>query len=107
MAAEGVDVVLVARTAADLEAVRVKIVGEHNVAVRYYAIDLCDSKNVHRLAAECADIDILVNHAGAILGGNIRADRRGALAPGLRPPKAPKSLKTSRCRLPIREQNRR
>ena len=99
MAAEGVDVVLVARTAADLEAVRVKIVGEHNVAVRYYAIDLCDSKNVHRLAAECADIDILVNHAGAILGGNIRADRRGALAPGLGPPKAPKSLETSRCPL--------
>jgi len=55
--------------------------------------------NVDRLAAECADIDILVNTAGAILGGNIRADRRGALAPGLGPPKAPKSLETSRCPL--------
>lgn len=71
LAAEGVDVVLVSRTAADLEAVRAKIAGEHNVAVRYYALDLSDSSNVDRLAAECPDIDILVNNAGAIPGGNI------------------------------------
>ncbi|HVC54826.1 MAG TPA: SDR family oxidoreductase [Stellaceae bacterium] len=71
LAEEGVDVVLVSRTAADLEAVRAKIAGEHNVAVRYYALDLADSKNVDRLAAECPDIDILVNNAGAIPGGNI------------------------------------
>src|SRR5947208_17078341 len=72
LAEEGVDVVLVARTAADLEAVRAKIAGEHNVAVRYYALDLSDSKSVDRLAAECADIDILVNNAGAIPGGDIQ-----------------------------------
>src|SRR5712664_498674 len=71
LAEEGVDIVLVSRTAADLEAVRAKIAGEHNVAVRYYALDLSDSKNVDRLAAECADTDILVNNAGAIPGGNI------------------------------------
>ena len=71
LAEEGVDIVLVSRTAADLEAVRAKIAGEHNVAVRYYALDLSDSKNVDRLAAECPDIDILVNNAGAIPGGNI------------------------------------
>ena len=71
LAEEGVDVVLVSRTAADLEAVRAKIAGEHNVAVRYYALDLADSRNVDRLAAECPDIDILVNNAGAIPGGNI------------------------------------
>jgi 3-oxoacyl-[acyl-carrier protein] reductase len=40
LAEEGVDIVLVSRTAADLEAVRAKIAGEHNVAVRYYALDL-------------------------------------------------------------------
>ena len=70
-ASEGVDIVLVSRTAADLEAARAKIAAEHNVAARYYALDLGDSKNVDRLAAECADIDILVNNAGAIPGGNI------------------------------------
>jgi NAD(P)-dependent dehydrogenase (short-subunit alcohol dehydrogenase family) len=71
LAEEGVDLVLVSRTAADLEAVRAKIAGEHNVAVRYYALDLSDSKNVDRLAAECADTDILINNAGAIPGGTI------------------------------------
>src|SRR6202166_1826730 len=71
LAEEGCDIVLVSRTAADLEAVRGKIAGEHNVAVRYYALDLSDSKNVDRLAAECADTDLLVNNAGAIPGGNI------------------------------------
>jgi 3-oxoacyl-[acyl-carrier protein] reductase len=71
LAEEGCDVVLVSRTAADLEAVRAKIAGEHNVAVRYYAVDLADSKNVDMLAAECPDIDILVNNAGAIPGGDI------------------------------------
>src|SRR5436853_3882981 len=72
LAEEGCDIVLVSRTAADLEAVRAKIAGEHNVAVRYYALDLSDSKSVDRLAAECADIDILVNNAGAIPGGDIQ-----------------------------------
>src|SRR5882724_6704910 len=71
LAEEGCDIVLVSRTAADLDAVRAKIAGEHNVAVRYYALDLSDSKNVDRLAAECADTDLLVNNAGAIPGGDI------------------------------------
>jgi 3-oxoacyl-[acyl-carrier protein] reductase len=71
LAEEGVDIVLVSRTEADLEAVRAKIAGEHNVAVRYYALDLSDSRNVDKLAAECADTDLLVNNAGAIPGGNI------------------------------------
>src|SRR5207248_1628114 len=70
LAEEGCDVVLVSRTAADLDKVRAKIAAEHNVAVRYYALDLSDSKNIDKLAAECADIDLLVNNAGAIPGGN-------------------------------------
>jgi NAD(P)-dependent dehydrogenase (short-subunit alcohol dehydrogenase family) len=71
LAEEGCDVVLVSRTAGDLEAVRAKIAGEHNVSVRYFALDLSDSRNVDKLAAECADTDLLVNNAGAIPGGNI------------------------------------
>ncbi len=71
LAEEGCDIVLVSRTAADLEAVRAKIAGEHNVAVRYYALDLSDSRNVDKLAAECSETDLLINNAGAIPGGNI------------------------------------
>ena len=73
LAEEGCDVVLVSRTAADLETVRAKIVGQHNVAVRYYPFDLSDSRNVDKLAEECSDTEILINNAGAIPGGNIDA----------------------------------
>src|SRR5438128_7566124 len=71
LAEEGCDVVLVSRTAADLEAARAAIAAKHNVAVRFYPLDLSDSRNVDKLAAECAETDLLVNNAGAIPGGNI------------------------------------
>jgi hypothetical protein len=71
LAEEGCDVVLVSRTAADLETARGEIASRHNVAVRYYPLDLSQSNNVDRLAVECPDIDILVNNAGAIPGGDI------------------------------------
>ena len=73
LAEEGCDVVLVSRTAADLETARAVIVAKHNVAVRFYPLDLSDSRNVDRLAEACADTEILVNNAGAIPGGNIDA----------------------------------
>ena len=71
LAEEGCDVVLVSRTAADLEAARAAIVAKHNVAVRIYPFDLSQSRNVDQLAAECPDTEILINNAGAIPGGNI------------------------------------
>src|SRR6202035_3037211 len=71
LAEEGGDVVLVSRTAADLEAARAAIVAKHNVAVRFYPLDLSDSRNVDKLAEACADTEILINNAGAIPGGNI------------------------------------
>ena len=71
LAAEGCDVAIVARTAADLEAARTRIAAKRNVAVKTFAHDLSDSRNVDRLAEACADIDILVNNAGAIPGGTI------------------------------------
>ena len=73
LAEEGCDVVLVSRTAADLEAARAAIVAKHNVAVRFYPLDLSDSRNVDRLAEACADTEILINNAGAIPGGDIDA----------------------------------
>ena len=71
LAEEGCDVVLVSRTVADLEAARAAIVAKHNVAVRFFPLDLSDSRNVDKLAAECVDTDLLVNNAGAIPGGDI------------------------------------
>jgi NAD(P)-dependent dehydrogenase (short-subunit alcohol dehydrogenase family) len=73
LAAEGCDVVLVARTAADLETARAGILAQHNVAVGSFALDLSQGRNVDTLAAQCPDIDILVNNAGAIPGGDIDA----------------------------------
>ncbi|HZU90749.1 MAG TPA: SDR family NAD(P)-dependent oxidoreductase, partial [Stellaceae bacterium] len=66
LAAEGCDVALVARTAADLATVRAAITATHNVAVRCYPLDLSDSRSADTLAAECPDTEILVNNAGAI-----------------------------------------
>jgi NAD(P)-dependent dehydrogenase (short-subunit alcohol dehydrogenase family) len=73
LAEEGCDIVLVSRTEADLARARGEIAARHNVAVRYFALDLSDGRNVDKLAAECADTEILVNNAGAIPGGNIAA----------------------------------
>jgi 3-oxoacyl-[acyl-carrier protein] reductase len=39
--------------------------------VRFYPLDMSDSRNVYKLAAECAETDLLVNNAGAIPGGDI------------------------------------
>jgi NAD(P)-dependent dehydrogenase (short-subunit alcohol dehydrogenase family) len=71
LAEEGCDIVLVSRTAADLETARAAITAKHNVAVRVFPLDLSDSRNVDRLAAECPDTEILISNAGAIPGGNI------------------------------------
>src|ERR1700724_1023090 len=71
LAEEGCDVVLVSRTAADLEAAKAKITAQHNVAVRCFPLDLSDSKSVDTLAAECPETDLLVNNAGAIPRGNL------------------------------------
>jgi 3-oxoacyl-[acyl-carrier protein] reductase len=71
LASEGCDVVIVSRTQADLDAAKDKILGQSNVSVRSYAMDLSDSTNADKLAAQCPDIDILINNAGAIPRGTI------------------------------------
>jgi len=70
-AAEGCDLHLVARTAADLERVRSDIAGQYPVQVTTSALDLSDSANVDRLVETAGDVDILVNNAGAIPSGSI------------------------------------
>src|SRR5437660_11378725 len=71
LAEEGCDVVLVSRTAADLEVARAAIVAKHNVAVHYFPLALADSRSVDTLAAECPEAEILINNAGAIPRGTI------------------------------------
>src|SRR3954454_6093413 len=73
LAAEGVNVILVSRTQADLEAARQRILGRYNVSVRIHACDLSDSGNIDRLVEQYGDVDILVNNAGAIPGGDLWA----------------------------------
>jgi len=72
LAEEGVNVILVSRTEADLNAVRDNIAARWNVRAEVHAYDISDSANVDRLVAEHAGIDILVNNAGAIPAGNLQ-----------------------------------
>lgn len=71
LATEGCDVVLVSRTAADLEAARQRIAKETNVAISVEPRDMSDSKNALALAQKYPDLDIVVNNAGAIPGGSV------------------------------------
>ena len=73
LASEGVNLILVSRTLADLEAARTKIASRWNVNARVHDYDLSDSANVDKLVAEHGDIDILVNNAGAIPAGDLQA----------------------------------
>jgi 3-oxoacyl-[acyl-carrier protein] reductase len=71
LAEEGVNVILVSRTQADLDTARRKIAARWNVNVQVHAYDISDSASVDRLVAAHPDIDILVNNAGAIPGGTV------------------------------------
>lgn len=71
LGAEGCDLVLVARTAADLDAVRAEIRGQHNVAVTTVPLDMSQGDAARGLARDFPEIDILVNNAGAIPGGTV------------------------------------
>ena len=71
LAQEGCNLILVSRTAADLEATRNEIAASHNVVVVTHALDLSASTAINELATAHPDIDILVNNAGAIPGGRL------------------------------------
>jgi 3-oxoacyl-[acyl-carrier protein] reductase len=70
-AAEGCNLHLAARSAADLDAARKKIAAASSVDVRTYALDLSSAENAVKLAREAGPVDILINNAGAIPQGNI------------------------------------
>ncbi len=70
-AAEGCNVVLVARNAQTLAAAAEQVRTAHNVDVATHSADLRDSAAVKRIAAACVAADILVNNAGDIPGGSL------------------------------------
>ena len=72
LAAAGCDLHLAARSAADLEQTRAELTARHPVAVHCHALDLAEGEAVAQLAAVCADVDVLINNAGAIPGGGLR-----------------------------------
>src|SRR5262249_13032753 len=71
LAAEGCNLILVARTAADLARVKEGLARKANVKVETVPADLSVSANVTQLAKDFPGIDILVNNAGAIPGGKL------------------------------------
>jgi NAD(P)-dependent dehydrogenase (short-subunit alcohol dehydrogenase family) len=71
LAQEGAHLHLNARSATDLEAARREIRQAASVPVEIHALDLRAPGAPERLAAECADVDILINNAGATPTGPI------------------------------------
>ena len=66
LAREGCHLHLVARTPADLESARAKILDECEVRVECHALDLGESESITKLGERCGQVDILVNNAGGI-----------------------------------------
>jgi NAD(P)-dependent dehydrogenase (short-subunit alcohol dehydrogenase family) len=73
LAAEGCNLHLASRNAADLETARRKIMDVHDVEVTCHPLDLGSTDNVKKLAKACFDVDFLVNNAGAIPQGSVTA----------------------------------
>jgi hypothetical protein len=71
LATEGCNVALVARNPELLAGAREKVLAAGKVRVDTHAVDLRDSEAVKRLAAACAEAEILVNNAGDIPGGSL------------------------------------
>ena len=73
LAAEGCGLLLVSRTAAQLEATAASIRSRHQVRVETLAADLSRHDEVARVAEAAGRVDILVNNAGAIPPGGLLA----------------------------------
>ncbi len=71
LAQEGCALVLIARTADDLQAAAEEITTAHGVSVKTFAGDLAKSAAVDELWAAHEAPDILVNNAGAIPSGSL------------------------------------
>ena len=73
LAAEGCNLHIVSRTRDALEAVAKQIQSDHGVTVHVHAHDLSKSESVGALLDAAGSVDIVVNNAGAIPGGDLQA----------------------------------
>ncbi|MEI7738030.1 MAG: short-chain dehydrogenase/reductase [Betaproteobacteria bacterium] len=70
-AREGAIPTLVSRSQASLDAACERVLSETGIKAHSIALDLAQSGSAKTLAAHGQDIDILINNAGAIPGGNL------------------------------------
>ena len=70
-AAEGANVHLAARNSAAMEAAATEIRTKYKVDVTVHAVDLGVTENAVALGQKCANVDVLVNNAGAIPQGSL------------------------------------
>jgi NAD(P)-dependent dehydrogenase (short-subunit alcohol dehydrogenase family) len=71
LAGEGCNLHLASRSAADLEVARDKVRARARADIALHPCDLSDSAQVTALAGHVGDLDVLVNNAGAIPGGDL------------------------------------
>lgn len=71
LAAEGVNLTLVARDLGHLASARAVLISESAVTVNVISADLYSPETPDRLAAEHGDVDILVNNANTPSGGSL------------------------------------
>ena len=72
-AAEGCNLCLVARDHAALAALQAEIAAKHAVRIDIHSADLSRSESVADLVGRWPHVDVLVNNAGAIPGGDLDA----------------------------------
>ena len=70
-AAEGANVHLAARNTAAMEEAAANIRSQYQVNATVHTVDLSLTENAVALGRKCADVDVLVNNAGAIPQGSL------------------------------------
>ncbi|MCB2049940.1 MAG: SDR family oxidoreductase [Novosphingobium sp.] len=73
LAAEGCNLALTARSAAQLETLCSELTGAHGIVATAIAGDLREPAQIDRLISATSDTDILINNAGDIPGGSLEA----------------------------------
>lgn len=71
-AAEGCDLHLVARSKSNLDHLERELKEKHSINIVSQCVDLEKANSCERIFSEAGNIDILINNAGAIPGGNLR-----------------------------------
>lgn len=73
LAREGVNLILVSRNSSDLDHAKSQLQQNYQVHIETIAVDLSQSQAITNLTKRAAEIDILINNAGAIPAGDLEA----------------------------------